>query len=124
MIENFEMQNYILDHGKDGVIILDKNLDVTYANASAYEILKNDDLIGKNIHDVFRIYDYYTKVLQTDIIEDVLRTLNSSGLKKESAIKNFNDELHFVSASISPIYHDSVEGIVIFFKDITKIKKT
>lgn len=124
MSENFEMQNYILDHGKDGVIIMDNNLDVTYANASAYEILKNDDLIGKKIHDVFRIYDYYTKELQSGVIEEVLITLNSRGLKKESAIKDFEDELHFVSASISPIYHESVEGIVIFFKDITKIKET
>jgi len=117
--------NKILDHGKDGVIIIDNQHNITYANRSAHKILETEDsIIDKKISDVFRIYDYYTKEDYSGLIESVFDTHESTGLKKESAIKTFKGRYIFISASISPIIENGFEGIVIFFKDIMRLKNT
>ena len=119
------IHNKILDHGKDGVIIIDKLHNVTYANRSAHEILETEvSIIDKKIGDVFRIYDYYTKEDYSGLIESVFNTHEPTGLKKESAVRTFKNRYIFISASISPIIENEFEGVVIFFKDIMRLKNT
>jgi PAS domain S-box-containing protein len=115
----------ILDHGKDGVLIVNEAREITYANISAKSILEIDeDLVGKSIHDVFRIYNYYTRETYSNFVDQVFQTEKPSGLLKESAIRTGKDHYFFVSASISPIIEKDINGVVIFFKDISRIKHT
>lgn len=125
MEKNIEMHNKILDHGKDGVIIIDKAYEITYANKSAHKILETEDsIIHMNVLQVFKIYDFYTKESYEGIIESVFKSHEPTGLKKESAIKTFKNRFIFISASISPIIEEEFEGAVIFFKDIMRLKDT
>lgn len=119
------LQNNILDHGKDGVIIFDMAYEVTYANNSAYKILETvESMIGKSVYDVFRLINYYTKASYSDIIDAVFLTKKSTGLRKETAVITFQDHHVFISASISPIMEEEIVGAVIFFKDIVRLKHT
>lgn len=119
------LQNNILDHGKDGVIIFDIDYIVTYANNSAYKVLETgESMLGKSVHDVFRLLNYYTKESYSDIIDSVFLTKKSTGLRKETAVRTFKGDDVFVSASISPIIEDVLIGAVIFFKDIVRLKHT
>lgn len=125
MRKKLQIHNKILDHGKDGVIIIDTAYKITYANNSAHEILETENsIVDMNILDVFQIYDFYTKENQTDLIKSVFKSHEPTGLKKESAIKTFKERYIFVSASISPIIEEEFEGAVIFFKDIMRLKDT
>ena len=115
----------ILEHGKDGVIIFNSEKKVSYINKAGYEILSSDrDLVGQDIHDVFRVCNYYTKEPYNDIIDDVISSKTPSGLKKESALEDFKGQMFFISASISPVIEEELVGGVIFFKDISRIKHT
>lgn len=115
----------ILDHGKDGVIIIDQDKTITYINESGHKILRaKSTLIGSNIHDVFRVCNFFTGESYNYIIDEVYETLHSSGLKAESALVDFDDKKRFVSTSISPIIEEKLVGMVIFFKDISQIKHT
>ncbi|MBN2797232.1 MAG: response regulator [Clostridia bacterium] len=114
----------ILNHGKDGVLIVNESRVITYANISAREILEYDDLFGQPVHDVFRIYNYYTKEPYNNFVDEVFQTERPTGLLKESAIRTGKDHYFFVSASISPIIENGVKGVVIFFKDISRLKNT
>jgi PAS domain S-box-containing protein len=115
----------VLDHGKDGVMIVDQDQVVTYINKSGLQILRTDEgVIGEKVVDVFRICNYYTGERYNDLISTVFITKEPTGLKKESALRKFDDSMVFVSASISPIIDGDVKGAVIFFKDISRLKET
>ncbi len=56
-LQNFSIDNFsnALDHLSDGFLLVDKNLIFLYTNAQAVKVLKRnaDDLVGKNLLDVF-----------------------------------------------------------------------
>lgn len=125
MDASFVNSHNLLEHAKDGVLIVDENRKVIYANHSACDILKCEgNVAGENINDVFRIYNYYTKEQYQNMVSQVFDTLKPTGLLNESALRTFDDQYVFVSASLSPIIEDEIKGVVVFFKDISRIKYT
>lgn len=125
MNEKLLMQTKLLDHGKDGVIVFDTNYIIQYANQSAYDIVKRtESMVGEDIHQMFRLFNYYTKESYTDILNTVFETHEPTGLIRETALLTFEDEYIFISASISPIIEEDLEGAVLFFKDIIRLKRT
>jgi len=125
MNEKILEHNEILDHGKDGVIVYDKDYKITYINCSACNTLGlAEKPTGQSIKDVFRLYNFYTKESYENILEVVFETEQPTGLRKETAVKTFDDNLVFISASISPIIEEQLLGAVVFFKDIVRIKNT
>jgi|GEM_PF-1013948 len=123
-LSNANVSN-ILDRGKDGVLIVDQHKKITYVNDSARKIINTQDtLIGKDLHEVFRVCNYFTGESYNYVIDEVFSSLKSTGLRAESALIDYAGNKIFISTSISPIVEETLTGVVIFFKDITQIKHT
>lgn len=113
-ISSLQERNTILESIGDGLINLDKNWIVTYWNRQAENILgmKRSEVLGKNIWDVYSdavgldFYRHYHQAMesgQSVVFEEYYPTLNI-----------------WVEVSAFP----SIEGLSIYFKDVTERKKT
>jgi PAS domain S-box-containing protein len=108
----YEEKNTVLESIDDGFFALDKDSVVTYWNKRAEILLdtKKEDLIGKNLHEVFvargsRIfYDNYVKALREKI------TIHFEGFS------NLSKKWFAVSA------YGSDNGLSVYFKDVTEQK--
>lgn len=105
--------NDVLGRITDGFIALNKDNNFTYVNKKAGQLLKKipQELIGKNIENEFvevdsNFFKAYKKAMETQ-----------KYIYFEDYFKNFNSwiEIHF---------YPSAQGISIYFKDITKQKKS
>ncbi|MEP7319459.1 MAG: PAS domain S-box protein, partial [Panacibacter sp.] len=105
----YEEKNTLLERIDDGFFALDENSVVTYWNKRAEILLdtKKEDLIGKNLHEVFTVrgsrifYDNYVKALREKI------TIHFEGFS------NISKKWFAVSA------YGSDNGLSVYFKDVT-----
>ncbi len=110
----------------DGVIATDRYGKVDFINLVAQKLtgFKHEEAIGQKFSDVFRINIDNEKLSVDDILENVIQTHEQKGLKKGSKLLARNNVSYYVSASFSPIKNQSqcVIGVVVVFRDITRIK--
>ncbi|MGA1863191.1 transporter substrate-binding domain-containing protein [Deferribacter thermophilus] len=114
-----EKLNSILKSISEGVIVINKNQEIIYANKSAYEILETDNCIGKNFNDVVRLFKDGERVFLP--FEDIFKKGVSFDIDKDYKVKTFSDTEKFISDSLTP-YFDSeskIEGAVFVFSDVT-----
>jgi PAS domain S-box-containing protein len=108
----YEEKNTVLESIDDGFFALDTNSVVTYWNKRAEILLdtKKEDLIGKNLHEVFTVrgsrifYDNYVKALKEKI------TIQFEGFS------TLSKKWFAVSA------YGSDNGLSVYFKDVTEQK--
>jgi PAS domain S-box-containing protein len=111
----------------DGVITSDINGKVIMMNKGAQELTgwQCSDSIGKPLFDVFNIIDKSTGLHAENPYERVLKEGRSVGLKKHTVLISKDGTERYISASSAPIrdLEDKIMGVVVVFRDITRIKR-
>lgn len=111
----------------DGLIITDTKGTILYINKITTQITgwNTEEAYKNNVRDVFKIINIYNNKILKNPIEQVLETKNIVGLHNNSAIITKNGNKKFISASCSPIKYSSgsIQGIVIVFREIHRIKQ-
>lgn len=111
----------------DGVIVTDRQGRLLYINAPGEKMTgwRAADAAGRHFDEIFRLVDFFTKEKLDSPIRPALALEKAVGLQNRSALMTRDGELIFVSASCSPIKssHGAVEGAVVVFRDISRIKK-
>lgn len=111
----------------DGVIITYPNGHIKFINASAERLTgwKNEEVIGTKFQDTFKFVNAYTNILEENPVDIVLREQKSVGLHKDTVLITKEGSRKFLSANSSPVSdkEGKLEGIVIVFRDISKIMK-
>lgn len=110
----------------DGVIMTDTSGYINYMNDSAEELTEWDrqEAYRMHIDTLLTLENSITMEPIRNPIEEVLMKLKKLGLKSHTAMVNKSGLRCIISASYSPIRdpHDHVSGVIIVFRDITKIK--
>ncbi|MDF2944421.1 MAG: putative sensor protein [Herbinix sp.] len=110
----------------DGVITTDIHGRIDFMNAAAEKLTGWGvrEAEGKHIDNVFPVIDSRTREPQLSLIEATLATGEKVGLKSNTVMIIKNGDQIYVSASCSPIRNsgDIIIGVVVVFRDITRIK--
>lgn len=110
----------------DGVISTDLNQKIIYINNIAEEIieLEKDEGIGLDFEQVFKIIEFDSKKKLKNPIHDVIKHQTTRGLENNTALITKNNILKYVSATCSPVNdsNGNIMGVVIVFRDITKLR--
>ena len=125
--EKFEFLTAALACIGDGVIATDLYGNIRYMNPSAAEITgwEAEQVQGKNINQVLVIINTYTNQSVPSPVKRALDADASVGLQNHSAIITKDGTKKYISASSSPIksLDNNVQGVVIVFRDIHRIKQ-
>ncbi len=117
----------ILDNIGDGVIAANLDGRIEYFNCIAEKLTgwKSDEALGSAFQEVFPLINIRNEEALESPIYEVLRTHSVVGLKSNSALVSKNGKRLIVSASCSPIRDSKniVDGVVVVFRDISRIKK-
>jgi len=109
----------------DGVISTNTLGIVDFINKQAEKLIGwvVQEAIGKPIDDVFQIMQDDNQVLIQNQLKLVIEQRKVVGLTKDSILVSKKGTKHYLSASLSPIISDDhIMGVVIVFRDITKIR--
>ena len=109
----------------DGVIVTDQNGAVLYLNASGEKLTgwQKREAAGKPFDEVFLLVDFFSGKKLDSPIASALKLGKPVGLQNHSALITKHGKILFVSASCSPISGDGgVQGVVVVFRDIDRIK--
>lgn len=109
---NEQIKN-ILESITDGFVSLNRQWDVIYWNRAAEYILgtKRENIIGKNVWDVFH------EAISLKFYTEYHRVMND---RVSSAFEEYFPQ---IKAWIQVIAYPSKDGISLFFKDITELKR-
>lgn len=111
----------------DGVITTDINGIIDYMNIQAEKLTgySSVDAIGRPLEEIFQIKANNHEDLVKNRIIRVINTAKVEGLIKDSKLISKEGEEYYVSASFSCIKNKNQEiiGVVVVFRDITRIKK-
>lgn len=126
MLENNRI-SAVLDNIGDGVIATNKNGEIDYINHTAVLLTgwTEEEAIGVDFREVFSLINIKNGEPLDSPIDEVMRSNTMAGLKNNSAVISKNGEGFIVSASCSPIKDsdNNIDGVVVVFRDITKLKK-
>jgi PAS domain S-box-containing protein len=119
----------IVDSIGEGVLIVKENKTVEFCNENALEILdmEEGDVLNQDIDKVFNIIDFSTEINYGSFYDNVIISGKENiGLVKNSAIKTSSGIKKYISASGAPISEKDgvINGVVIIFRDITRIRST
>lgn len=110
----------------DGVIATNKQGSVLYINTAGEKLTgwSGNEAIGKPFSEIFHLVDFFTGVWLESPILPVLKYGKTVGLQNHSALVTRDGKFIFVSASCSPIKgtNSEIEGVVVVFRDIDRIK--
>lgn len=110
----------------DGVIITDVSGLITYMNASAELLTEWSDreVHGQHIDGILSLINTQTLMPISNPLHETLVHREKKGLKSHTALVTRNGQRHSLSASYSPILNNAGEitGVIIVFRDITRIK--
>lgn len=124
--ENLEIAEATLSCIGDGVALADFTGKITYMNPIAEEIIGvgKGEGIGQRFDEVFELKDADTGMPIKSPIISVLKSDRIVGLKQNTVIIAKDKKMKYISASCSAVKKSdgSVIGIVIVFRDITKLK--
>jgi PAS domain S-box-containing protein len=122
-----ELMTAALSCTGDGVIITDIKDYILYMNPAATEITgwNSSEALNRHFSEVFRIVDAVTEVQLQNPVAQALASGTAVGLQNHSALITKAGNTRFVSANCSPIKSDtgSVNGVIIVFRDIQRIKQ-
>lgn len=111
----------------DGVISTDLSGKINYINSAAGEITgwRSEEALEKAFDQVFTLKYADTNVLMPNPVAYVLKEKKTTGLLSGSVLVSKNAEQKYVSATCSPILikDNSMIGVVVAFRDITRLKK-
>lgn len=115
----------ILECVGDGVVSTDVNGVIEFIN-NAGELItgwKSEEAIGKHFDEIINLIDIATNEPMESVRELALRSGDAVGLKKRSVIMSKDGKKIYLSASCSPIKDGNgiISGVVMVFRDITKI---
>lgn len=126
-VENFEFLTAALTCIGDGVIATDVYGNIRYMNPSGAKITgwSVEQAVGKQLDEVFVITNTITNQSMPNPIKKALDAGIAIGLEDHSAIVTRTGTVQYISASISPIksVDNQVQGVVIVFRDIHRIKQ-
>ncbi len=112
----------------DGVITTDQHGNIIMLNKTAIDITQwnSTEAIGKSLDVVFNIYDKVTRKRAQSPFERVIAEGCSLGLKENTVLLSKEGKEMYVSASSAPIKdsEDNIIGVVVVFRDITRIKQS
>jgi len=110
----------------DGVISTDMNGVIGFINRKAQLITgwKDESAIGRPFSEVFCIINSSTEDIIETKLFDVINSCEVIGLTKDSELISKNGDRYGLSASFSAIKNSEEEviGVVVVFRDITRIK--
>jgi len=110
----------------DGVIVTNRSGVVLYLNALAEKLIGWSDREAAGMHfgEVFPLIDGFSGERVNNPIASALAHGKPMGLQNHTALLTRAGKPRFVSASCSPIYSrdGQVEGVVVVFRDIDRIK--
>lgn len=112
----------------DGVITVDKNKKIDFINEVAEELTgwKHDEAIGRYFDEIFNIVNKTEDKIKGCIVCEVLETKTKRGLSRGSQLVSKNGKEYYISASFSPIIckdcEETIDGVVVVFRDITRIR--
>ncbi len=117
----------MLDNVGDGLIVADKDSKICFMNKSAAALTgwKAEEALGKDFAGVFCLVNIKTEEKLENPIDEVFRLKTIVGLKNNSALVSKTGDRLIVSASCSPVKdeNDDIDGVVVVFRDISRIKK-
>lgn len=110
----------------DGIIATDHNGKILYINGMAEKLTgwEEKEAIGMSFEKIFPLTNYYSDEHIDSPIWEVLKAKKPVGLQNHTALITRTADRHFVSANCTPIYsrNGDVEGVVVLFRDIDRIK--
>jgi len=117
------LQN-ILDTMAEGVLIVDRNLNLAYANEMAMGIFQLDDVIGRNIIQSETWKNFHidgTPISDWDHPISLMILKNQAIYDQEIAIERENGERFYISLNAAPLLNSEgiSEGGVITLMDVT-----
>ncbi len=122
-------QNYLiraLNCIGDGVIITDLGGCIIYINAAAENLTQWSarEAYGKPIDHILSLVNQLTLQMIYNPIHEVIQHLEKVGLQNHTAAITKNGQIYVLSASYSPMRDEEhrVIGVIVVFRDITRIK--
>ena len=110
----------------DGVITTDLDGLIDFMNGSAEQLTewKYAEAVGRQINTVFSLVDQLTMETVISPIEETLLSENQVGLKSNTILITKNKKKLYISASCSPTWDldHNLNGVVVVFRDITRIR--
>jgi len=111
----------------DGVISTDLNGMVDFMNSAAQQLTGRSlaEAINQPFDTIFPIIDVSTGIYMESPIKVALAAGKTVGLKNHSALIKNDGTINYISASCAPITDSSggISGVVVVFRDITRIKR-
>ncbi|MFB9330754.1 ATP-binding protein [Paenibacillus aurantiacus] len=109
----------------EGVITTDLNQNIKFMNEAAAKLTgwSSQEAIGRPLTSIFRLVDASGAPLELPLIAGA--RVSSSGLKRNSTLVDKTGSQKYISASVSEIRNneDIRTGIVVVFRDITRLRK-
>lgn len=114
LLQNNKRITNILESINDGFIALNKEWEVTYWNKKAEEILgrKTEEMMGKVV------WDYFPEALDLEFFKAYKRVMETK--VKENFLEYFAPLKAWFDVSAYP----NEEGVSVFFKDVTELKRS
>ncbi len=117
----------ILESIGDGIIVTRLDGKIEFINEIGADLVgyKISEAIGSPIDEVFKLIDTDTKKALESSHSRAIRHGRTVGLKNHTALVSKDGTVRYVSASSALVRDndDKVTGVVIVFRDITRIKK-
>lgn len=109
----------------DAVIATDTRSNVTFMNSVAEELTGYDEAIGKNIKEVFNIYNEFTLEPAEIPVNRVIKEGFVIGLANHTGLISKTGEKRSIADSAAPIKDNTGEiiGVVMVFRDITETNR-
>ncbi len=110
----------------DGVISADINGIIEYMNSNAEHLTgwSADTAIGRHFDEVFTLKNLNSEISIKSPVAAALEAGAAVGLLNNTVLISKDGERKFISASSSPVKDDNevITGVVVVFRDITRIK--
>ncbi|NLN66523.1 MAG: response regulator [Clostridiaceae bacterium] len=127
LITEKEKLALILGSIGDGVITVGTDERIVMMNRGAEKITgwPSEQAVGKLLTEVFKVVDKKTRTPMDYLLDFAMKSGEMTGLKRNTVLISRNGDDKYVSASIAPIrVLEETIGVVIEFRDITRIRKT
>lgn len=111
----------------DGVIMADSNERIVMMNDGAEMITgwPSDLAINRPLPEVFKVVEKGTEKPLDNLLDLIMDSGEVIGLKRDTVLISRDGNVKYVSACISPIkVSDASIGVIIVFRDITRIRQT
>jgi len=127
LVKEIERLAFTIESIGDGVITTDHYGNIIMINKAAIEITgwTRNEAIGKPLNTVFNLFDKKTGNPAENPFERVMKERLSLGLNENTVLISKEGRELYVSANTAPIIdaEDTVIGVVVVFRDITRVKK-